>query len=179
MRNRVDSADGVYLGAVTPADFDPVPLPGLDPVFAVEFFGFINVPIDGFYDFSMYHDDGFRLEIGGVNIMEYPLDTEPITTSTSVALAAGVQSFSVVSWEQGGAYVNELAWIPPGAEGFSIPDEAVFQKNVIPEPASVMMWVCLGLLSAGTWRPKRGNLSHVGPKINTQTPAIASPTLLS
>ena len=89
MRNRVDSADGVYAGALTPTDFDPVPLPGVDPIFAVEFFGFINLPVGGVYEFSMHHDDGFRLEIGGANIMEFSSDTAPITTSTSVALAAG------------------------------------------------------------------------------------------
>jgi hypothetical protein len=155
MRNRVDSADLTDFGALTPIDFDPVPLPGTDPIFAVEFFGFINLPADGSYDFSMRHDDGFRLQIGGANIMEFPLDTGPRTTATSVVLSAGVQSFSVVSWEQGGAYINELAWRPPGATEFSIPDEAVFQKNVIPEPASVLVWVCLGLLGAATWRRRK------------------------
>ncbi len=156
MRMRVDSADGQYVGALTPLDFDPVPLAGADPIFAVEFFGFINLPAAGVYDFSMFHDDGFRLQIDGATIMEFPVDTAPTTTTASVALSAGVKSFSLVSWEQAGAYVNELAWRPPGAADFSIPDETVFQKNVIPEPASVLVWPCLAVLVLGaSWRHRR------------------------
>ncbi len=127
MVSGVDFADHDDPGQLTP-ETDLPPFGGDDPLFAVEYAGLIWLTDDGDYEFDMRHDDGFRLEIGGNVIMEFDGNTAPTNTTATVSLDAGLYTFSLVSWEQGEIFTNELSWKPPGAAEFSVPGEDIFHK---------------------------------------------------
>ncbi len=114
----VDFEDGNYGDLFRDTD-QAVPL-GSDDNFAVLYKGFLNITTSGNYTFRSFTDDGFRLSIGGDVVSQFDGDRGPDETSTTVSLAEGLYSFEFIGWEQGGQFVNELAWIKPGEAEFSL-----------------------------------------------------------
>ena len=125
---------------------DPLGAQGIDN-YAVSYTGFLNVKAGGDYAFRFFGDDGFRMTLGGTTVMEYPSDTGAITTlSGPVTLHAGLYSFQLVGWEQGGAFVNELMWQTPGSADFSLPGAGdsqlvFFTSAPVPVPAALPLLV--------------------------------------
>ena len=118
-----------------------VPFAGADPIFAVQVSGFIQLAA-GNYQFAAYHDDGARLVIGGETVIDFPTDTSPTTTLSSVyALPAGVYSFSALGWEQGGQFVFQLGTV--ASPGAAIDLSSGFHAAAVPEPGVA------GMLAAG------------------------------
>lgn len=101
--------------------------------------GYLNITTAGTYDFQAFTDDGFRLTIGGEMIMEYPVDRAPESSFATVALVAGLSTFDFVSWEQGGAFVNELSWKIPDSPSYGVVPGAVFYTHIVPAPGALAL----------------------------------------
>lgn len=70
--------------------------------FAVKATGFIQIPTAGAWTFGLNSDDGGRIRINGANVMVDDTNHGPSDHVGSTTLAAGLHSFEVVFWEQGG-----------------------------------------------------------------------------
>lgn len=85
-------------------------------------------------------------------------DRGPGETSATVTLTEGLYSFEFIGWEQGGQFVNELAWIKPGEVEFSLlgdRNSPVFfttQGDVPVSLPSVLSLLLIGLIALGYTR---------------------------
>lgn len=115
-----DGTTGLFNSPNLPDPFSALDA-GTDWRFAVRFDGYLNVVTAGEYDFLVHSDDGFSLSLGGEIISSYDTDRAPgSTVSGPIFLEAGLYALELVSWEQGGFYIDELAWLRPGADGFAV-----------------------------------------------------------
>ena len=64
----------------------------------------------GTYRFTITSDDGFRLYIDGVLMLERWIDQAPTTYSVDVPLAAGSHTVELEYYENGGGAVARLSW---------------------------------------------------------------------
>jgi alpha-L-fucosidase len=95
---------------------------------AVRFTGYVHIPEDGIYVFSLASDDGSRLLIGD----EVVVDNDGLHGSTEIegriALQAGIQPLTVEFFQRTGGMDLELAYRRPGAEKQTVPPTAFFHK---------------------------------------------------
>ena len=117
--------------------------------------------MSGNYTFRSFTDDGFRLTIGGEVVSLFNSDRSPGETTTSVFLNEGLYHFEFIGWEQGGQFVNELAWIKPGEVEFTQPGDRtnlVFFTTQgdasVPEPMMLSLFL-IGLIVMGYARQSR------------------------
>ena len=152
----IDFEDGNYGDLFRDTD-QAVPL-GSDDNFAVLYKGFLNITASGNYTFRSFTDDGFRLSIGGDVVSQFDGDRGPGETSATVTLTEGLYSFEFIGWEQGGQFVNELAWIKLGEVEFSLlgdRNSPVFfttQGDVPVSLPSVLSLLLIGLIALGYTR---------------------------
>lgn len=149
----IDVADSAIHGHVTGYTSDPLTP---DNSYAVEYTGYINITSSDTYSFNAYTDDGFRLVIGGEIIAEYDGDRSASSTYADAYLEAGLYTFSLIGWEQGGVFVNELSWHDSSTSAWSLVDSTVlFTSNPVPVPSAILL-LGFGLLGlAGTNRKKQ------------------------
>ncbi len=84
--------------------------------FSVRWEGYIEPPTDGDYTFRSRSDDGFRLYLDDVEIIDHWSDhSASYRSSTAITLVAG-QSYRIVAefYENGGDAVAQLEWSGPG-----------------------------------------------------------------
>jgi hypothetical protein len=90
-----EGSDGHYAGNLTWPN-------GGGDYFAMKATGFIQITTPGLYTFGVNSDDGGRIRINGANVMVDDTNHGPGDHFGTVSLAAGMHSFEVVMWEQGG-----------------------------------------------------------------------------
>lgn len=126
--------------------------PGTDPLFAVEYSGYLNLTSGGTIRFAAAHDDGVRVTLGGEIIIDFPVNTPPVgTASAFFNLAPGLYTLSYVSWEQGGQFLNQFVWQRPGQALELVPESAL---HPVPEPATLSL-IGIGSLALGLARRRR------------------------
>jgi large repetitive protein len=97
--------------------------------FSARWDGSVRAGATGAYRFQTVSDDGVRLWVNGVQVINNWTDHGPTTnTSGSVNLVAGQRySIRLEYYERGGGAVIRLRWLPPGAAGYvAIPGSALF-----------------------------------------------------
>jgi len=107
--------------------------------FSVRWSGTMLVPATGSYAFQTYSDDGIRVWVNGVQVINHWNDHSPATdTSTGVSLAAGqVVAVVVEFYENGGGAVARLRWLTPGAGSYvAIPKASLFGDGVLAPPVA-------------------------------------------
>lgn len=140
------SGVSVGVGALTPVD---VATPNFDNIFAVRYSGFLNVTVSGEYSFQAHTDDGFDLLLGGERIVSLDSDRGPGSSFVTLNLDAGFYSLTMLGWEQGGQFVNELSWKRPGDETFAvIGTEAGGRALFTAAPSAVPVPAALPLLGS-------------------------------
>ena len=134
----IDFADGNYGGELASGH---LALPSaMDDSFAVEFSGYINIISADTYTFNAFTDDGFRLMIGGETVGIYDHDRAPASSTFSVFLGTGFYDFSMIGWEQGGAFVSELTWHDSSSSTFTLVDsDVLFSSSPVPEPTTMLL----------------------------------------
>nr|WP_101758885.1 PA14 domain-containing protein [Oceanicoccus sp. KOV_DT_Chl] len=84
--------------------------------FSVRWEGYIQAPADGDYIFRSRSDDGFRLYLDDVEIIDHWSDHGPSYRSSAVQTLVAGQSYKIVVeyYENGGGAVAQLEWSGPG-----------------------------------------------------------------
>ena len=101
-----------------------------DEHFGMEFTGFVNVPYGGVYTFTTRSDNGSRLFIGGVKVV----DNESwrflmMERCGSVALAAGCHPIKVQYFQGGGDAGLEVHYEGPGTPKHQIPRSVLYRHQ--------------------------------------------------
>ena len=93
-----------------------------DPTLPVDHFsarwtGTLTPPTTGSYELSLTSDDGSRLFVDGQQVIDNWRDQAPNTETAQVALTAGQPvQIEVDYYENGGAALVSLGWLPPAAQ---------------------------------------------------------------
>ncbi len=97
--------------------------------FAVEYSGYINIPEDGFYTFSMNSDDGTKLFIDGKLIVNNDGRHAPIESSGITTLNAGFHKIDLQFFQAGGGLFLEADIEGPNLKKQIIPSEWFFHEG--------------------------------------------------
>lgn len=109
----------------TTAGFDLAPR-NRDAQFGFVFSGFVKVPQDGVYTFYTASDDGSRLYIGDVEVVNNDGLHGKRTKRGAIALGAGLHAIRVTHFERGGDDTLEVRYEGPGIEKTVIPADSLF-----------------------------------------------------
>ncbi|SEA14795.1 PA14 domain-containing protein [Flavobacterium gillisiae] len=103
---------------------DPsIPIDG----FSVRWWGLIQAPTTGSYTFSTVSDDGIRLWVNGVQVINNWTNHASTTDTGSITLTEGVKYNIVLEFfENGGQAVSTLSWSYPGQGLQIIPQSQLF-----------------------------------------------------
>lgn len=96
--------------------------------FSARWTGQVQAPVSGVYTFYTTTDDGVRLWVNGVLILDRWIDQSPTTnTSTTIALTAGTKyDIKLEYYEKGGGAVAKLLWSYPGQAQQIVPQIRLF-----------------------------------------------------
>lgn len=100
--------------------------------FGLRFTGHLAVPADGLYTFATTSDDGSRLFIDGVMVVDNDGLHGAVERTGTVGLKAGSHRIEVQFFEAGGGDSLEVAWQGPGMAKAPIPASAL--SSVAPKP---------------------------------------------
>ncbi len=89
--------------------------------FALVFDGYLEVPQDGIYTFSLFSDDGSRLSIGGTQIVDRDGGAVWEQRQGRIALRAGWHLFHLTYFEAEGEERLRLRWSGPGFRDQPLP----------------------------------------------------------
>ncbi|MGE3166857.1 MAG: glycoside hydrolase family 38 C-terminal domain-containing protein [Planctomycetota bacterium] len=103
---------------------------GRDEDFALRFLGFVRVPETGVYTFELSSDDGSRLAIDGVTVIDHDGLHGASGRTAAVALVAGLHALRVEYFERGGDESLELMLQGPGMERGPLPADALFHQQL-------------------------------------------------
>lgn len=116
---------------LTPKEVGVAPVVSTAPAkrrenYALEFSGFLRVPAEGLWSLALASDNGSRLWLGDVELVnnDGPHGMAPV--SGLAALAAGLHPIRVGYFQGGGGAGLELRWSGPGVAEQAIPAEAWF-----------------------------------------------------
>jgi hypothetical protein len=97
--------------------------------FSARWTGTVQATTTGSYRFQTQSDDGVRVWVNGVQIINNWSDHAAATnTSAAVSLAAGQRyAVRVEYYEKGGSAVMRLRWLPPGQSSYAaIPTASLY-----------------------------------------------------
>lgn len=77
----------------------------------VRFHGFINIPSAGTYQFGGQADDGIRIKVNSVQVVDSWIESGGAFRSGSVSLPAGVVAIELIYYENGGGAMVNLQWL--------------------------------------------------------------------
>jgi alpha-L-fucosidase len=105
---------------------------GRPEYFALRFTGFVTVPRDGVYMFSIVSDDGSRLYIGDRLVADNDGLHGTLERSGAIALAAGPHQFTLTFFQKTGDVDLQVKYAGPGVEKQRIPGEAFGYPGTTP-----------------------------------------------
>jgi endoglucanase len=97
--------------------------------FSVRWEGEVEAPVDGVYAFSTASDDGVRLWVNGIQIINNWTDhAETIDNGTQTFTFSANKKYAIKMeyYEKGGNAVAKLRWTVPGKEVVSIPKDRLY-----------------------------------------------------
>lgn len=115
----VDAVDQPSTGGAWPG----LPL-SMKDTFAARLHGIIRVPVDGTWTFHLTSDDGSRLLLDGVEVIDNDGLHGMRTRSAILALTAGPHAVEVQFFENGGGAGLTLDWEGPGVARERVPAAA-------------------------------------------------------
>lgn len=104
----------------------------------VRFFGFINIPSAGIYSFGGNADDGIRINVNGVSVVNSWIESGGAFRSGSVSLPAGVVPIELIYYENGGGAMVNLQWLVNGSWQI-VPSQLLATDSTFwaPQPATL------------------------------------------
>ena len=105
------------------------PVPRINPNwFGVRWTGFINIEQPGTYTFSIVHDDGLRMWVGGKLIHDHQAWSQRKACQFDVSFdQVGWLPFRTEFFEAGQGAIVDFHWARPGAAGFESPSPTQFR----------------------------------------------------
>jgi hypothetical protein len=125
-------------------------LGGVDTNFAARVTGSIDMVAAAVWDIFVDHDDGVRVTVNGVKIIEFPGITDNYLSYSPASLGAGTNLVEVIFFEHRGGASLELYAGVPGTVG---PDDLIGLRTV-PEPGTLAL-LGIGLFGLGLSRRKK------------------------
>ena len=102
--------------------------------FSVRWSGEVQPLYSETYTFEARADDGIRLWVNGVQLIDAWVDQSPTTYTGTIALQAGVRYDILMEYyEHGGGAVAELRWQSASQSREVIPNEQLYSELVIPD----------------------------------------------
>ena len=99
----------------------PAPSVNVDH-FSVRWCGQVEAPVSGAYTFTVRADDGIRLSVNNVLLIDKWIDQAPTEWSGNISLTAGQKyAIKIEYYERGGGAVAQLSWAYPGQAKHIIP----------------------------------------------------------
>jgi hypothetical protein len=89
-------------------------LPTRSDGFIVRFYGFINIPTAGTYYFGGQADDGIRIKINNISVVDSWIESGGAFREGSINLSAGVVPVEVMFYENGGGQMVNFQWFMNG-----------------------------------------------------------------
>lgn len=124
---------------------------GRTDAFIVRFYGFINIPTAGTYNFGGQADDGIRIKVNNISVVNSWIESGGAFRSGSVALPAGVVAVEVMYYENGGGEMVNFQWLINGSWQFVPTSSLATDSTYWAPPAPVLC--CGGSSSAFTNTP--------------------------
>jgi hypothetical protein len=100
-----------------------------DAGYALRFLGYLEVPKDGVYTFTLVSNDGATLSIGETQVVNNDHFKSVIESSGEIALKAGKHALTVGYFQHSGFQVLEAAWEGPDLPRQAIPASALFRRS--------------------------------------------------
>jgi len=97
-----------------------------DDLFAFEFNGYVNVPVDGVYTFYTSSDDGSKLWIGSTLVVDNDGFHSLREHSGTIGLKAGYHAIRTAYFEKGGNNTLEVRYAGPGLNKQLIPASVLY-----------------------------------------------------
>jgi len=94
--------------------------------FAYDFEGFIRIPKDGLYTFYLTTNDGSKMYVDNMELINNDGLHPMVEVSKSVALKTGLHPISVKYFQEGGTSGINVLWKGPGFEKQEIPADVLF-----------------------------------------------------
>ena len=132
--------------------------------FSVRWSGTVQAPSTGTYRFQTDSDDGVRLWVNGVQMINNWTDHSPTTdTSAGINLVAGVKVDIVLEYyEKGGGATMRLRWLTPGDAAYvAVPATRLYAPPVV-----------VPVIGAGLAASYFNNITLTGTAVLTRTEAV-------
>ncbi len=94
--------------------------------FGLRFTGYIELPKDGFYSFYSYSDDGSKIFIDGIEVVNHDGSHGPAEMGGAIGLRKGLHRLVVEYFEDHGGQVLQLEYEGPGIVKQPIPETILF-----------------------------------------------------
>lgn len=78
--------------------------------FIVRFYGYINIPTSGAYQFGGQADDGIRIKVNNISVVNSWIESGGAFRSGSVTLPAGIVPVEIMYYENGGGEMVNFQW---------------------------------------------------------------------
>ena len=122
---RLDGQVNFDFGAGTPAP--AIPVDG----FSARWTGKVQATTTGSYTFTTFSDDGVRLWVNGVQLVNDWTNHGPTYDSGTITLTAGQKyDIRMEYFENGGGAIAKLLWTPPGGSQAAIPRSQLFPAGI-------------------------------------------------
>jgi hypothetical protein len=110
--------------------------------FIVRFYGFINIPTTGTYYFGGQADDGIRIKVNNVSVVNSWIESGGDFRSGSINLSAGTVPVEVMYYENGGGQMVNFQWFMNGywqiVPAASLATDATYWVPVAPQYVSTI-----------------------------------------
>lgn len=100
-----------------------------DEWYALSFVGFVIIPREGIWTFSVTSDDGSRLILDGQKLINMDQHQSPTTASVAVQADAGLVPFQLDYYQGDSNQTLHVQWAGPGQDWQDIPPEAFVHQG--------------------------------------------------
>jgi hypothetical protein len=116
-------------------------LPTRSDGFIVRFYGYINIETAGTYYFGGQADDGIRIKINNISVVNSWVESGGAFREGSITLSAGVVPVEVMFYENGGGQMVNFQWFMNGSWQI-VPTSSIATDNTYWAPAAPVL--CCG-----------------------------------